>query len=171
LLSFWQWSGSDLLGIRPQLAEYIVARALGLGDGLCSGWASHDLQTSAGVKIEVKSSAYLQGWAQKTYTKPVFSIKSARNWNPAAGEMGKDAKRQADLYVFALLVHQDQATLDPLDVTQWVFFVLPTSILNDNMANQKTLSLAGLRRLQPKKCCYSELPSVVQGFSFPPTSV
>ena len=53
LLSFWQWSGSDLLGIRAQLAEYIVACGLGLGDDMCSGWGSHDLQTPAGLKIEV----------------------------------------------------------------------------------------------------------------------
>jgi hypothetical protein len=132
---------------------------------MCSGWGSHDLQTSTGLKIEVKSSAYLQGWAQKSHTKPVFSIKGARNWDPAAGEMGTDAKRQADLYVFALLVHQDQATLDPLDVTQWVFFVLPTFVLNDKAANQKTLSLVGLRKLNPTKCSYSELKSVVQSFA------
>ena len=81
--------------------------------------------------------------------------------------MAKDAMRQADIYVFALLVHQDQATLDPLDVTQWIFYVLPTAILNEKAAKQKTLSLIGLRKLQPKKCSYSELNSVVQGFSLP----
>jgi hypothetical protein len=167
LLGFWQWSGSDLLGIRTQLAEYIVACALGLGDGICSGWGSHDLQTPGGLKIEVKSSAYLQGWAQKAYTRPIFSIKSARTWNPSVGEMSKERCRPADIYVFTLLFHQDQATLDPLDVDQWVFYVLPTSILNEKMAKQKTLSLAGLRKLQPKKCCYSELKSVVQSFSLP----
>ncbi len=99
LLSFWQWSGSDLLGIRAQLAEYIVARALGLGDGMCSGWGSHDLQTSTGLKIEVKSSAYLQGWAQKSHTKPLFSIKGARiGTRPAKWERMQNDRR---IYMFS----------------------------------------------------------------------
>lgn len=33
------------------------------------------------------------------------------------------------LYVFTLLAHRDEATLNPLDVAQWEFFVLPTTAL------------------------------------------
>jgi hypothetical protein len=32
-----------------------------------------------------------------------------------------DAKRQADVYVFALLAHEDRTTIDPLDLDQWKF--------------------------------------------------
>jgi hypothetical protein len=44
---------------RGRLAEYIVARALGLGVGdVRNEWDVVDLVTSTGTKIEVKSAAY-----------------------------------------------------------------------------------------------------------------
>jgi hypothetical protein len=63
LLSFWKWSCSDLVSnaTRGILAEYIVARALGLAkNGVRDEWAAYDLCTPEGIKIEVKSAAYLQ---------------------------------------------------------------------------------------------------------------
>lgn len=63
LLDFWQWSTSDLVSnvTRGRLAEYIVARALGLDtNGVRNEWAAFDLQTESGVKIEVKSAAFIQ---------------------------------------------------------------------------------------------------------------
>ena len=57
LLSFWQWSNSDLLSnvTRGVLAEYIVARALGIGESdIRDEWAAYDLCTSDCIKIEVK---------------------------------------------------------------------------------------------------------------------
>jgi len=60
VLDFWRWSASDLLGntARGRLAEYIVARAIGLGlDDVQNEWESFDLVTRSGIKIEVKSSA------------------------------------------------------------------------------------------------------------------
>jgi len=59
---YWQWSGSSLLdntecGI---VAEFLVALALGLTESPRLEWASFDLETAVGAKIEVKSAAYLQ---------------------------------------------------------------------------------------------------------------
>jgi hypothetical protein len=60
LLSFWQWSASDLVGntARGCLAEYIVATALGLTSGVRNDWEAYDLEFN-GWKIEVKSSGHL----------------------------------------------------------------------------------------------------------------
>src|SRR4026209_1311439 len=46
ILSFWQWSASDLIGntSRGCLAEYIVAMALGLTVGVRNDWEAYDLQ-------------------------------------------------------------------------------------------------------------------------------
>ena len=63
LLSFWRWSTSDLVSnvTRGRLAEFIVAKALGIStDGVGNEWDAYDLETKDGVKIEVKSAAYLQ---------------------------------------------------------------------------------------------------------------
>jgi hypothetical protein len=67
ILSYWQWSASDLLGNteRGRLAEYIVAMALDVADGVRSGWEAYDLETSSGIRVEVKASAYVQTWGQK----------------------------------------------------------------------------------------------------------
>lgn len=55
LLDFWRWSASDLVNnaLRGQLAEYIVAQALGITFKLRSEWDAYDLLTSKGTRIEV----------------------------------------------------------------------------------------------------------------------
>ena len=67
VLDYWRWSTSDLVGntARGVLAEYIVARALKIptGEEIRDGWAPFDLETPDGIKIEVKSAAYVQSWA------------------------------------------------------------------------------------------------------------
>ena len=64
LLNFWQWLASDLVdnALRGALAEYIVACDLGIADGTRPGWNAYDLITPEGIKVEVKSAAYLQSW-------------------------------------------------------------------------------------------------------------
>ena len=64
LLSFWQWSMSDLLSnaTRGILAEFIIAKALDIKTIVRDEWAAYDLITEDGIKIEVKSAAYIQSW-------------------------------------------------------------------------------------------------------------
>ncbi len=72
------------------------------------------------------------------------------------------ANGQADVYVFALLAHADKATIDPLDLDQWTFYVMPTARLNAAVGPQKTISLSALLRLEPAKGAYSDLPDLVR---------
>src|SRR4051812_9811838 len=68
LRDFWCWSTSDLLNntTRGVLAEFLVAQALGVPTtGVREPWAAYDLETEDRLKVEVKSSAYLQSWHQK----------------------------------------------------------------------------------------------------------
>ncbi len=63
LLSFWRWIASDLVSnaTRGILAEYLVARAIGSGiNDIRPEWDPYDLTTQSGIKIEVKSAAYIQ---------------------------------------------------------------------------------------------------------------
>ena len=64
LLDYWRWAESDLLNNtrRAIVAEFLVARAVGATDVPRVEWASVDVVTPEGVKIEVKSSAYVQSW-------------------------------------------------------------------------------------------------------------
>jgi hypothetical protein len=150
LLSFWRWAFSDLLNntTRGMLAEFLVARALGIRvDTARSAWVSYDLQSDSGLKIEVKSSSYVQGWHQKRYSRICFDIAPATRWNPLDGSIDRESKRQADLYVFALLDHKDKATVDPMNVDQWRFFVVPTSSLDKLHPTQLALGLKTLEAL------------------------
>ncbi len=100
VLSFWRWSVSDLLSnvTRGILAEYIVARALGIGeDDIRDEWAAFDLLTHDGTKVEVKSAAYLQSWHQNKLSNISFSTAKTRAFDPETGVMSDIAKRQADV--------------------------------------------------------------------------
>jgi hypothetical protein len=62
LADHWGWSRSDLLDNyeRGALAEFIVATAIGVStNGARENWAAWDLTTPSGLRVEVKSAAYL----------------------------------------------------------------------------------------------------------------
>jgi hypothetical protein len=164
LLSFWQWSASDLVGntARGCLAEYIVAMALGLTAGVRKDWEAYDLQCN-GWKIEVKTSAYLQSWVQRRMSPPVFSVRPARRWNPMVSRLTGELRRHADLYIFCLHHHKEKATLNPLDLTQWTFYVLPTGRLESfiRVRNAKTLSIASLLTLAPDVVPFTDLGNCI----------
>jgi len=147
---FWSWSVSDLVSnaTRGILAEYIVAKACGVDTSRPRDeWAAVDLVTPEGVSIEVKSAAYIQSWHQDSYSKISFGVRKTLKWDPETNQQGSEPERAADVYVFALLAHRDQATLDPLNLDQWEFYVLPTATLNDRKRSQHSITLLSLQRL------------------------
>ena len=160
LLSFWQWSTSDLIGntMRGCLAEYIVAMALGLTSGVRNDWGAYDLEFN-GWKIEVKASGYLQTWPQQRLSRPVFSVRPAQSWNPITGRMSSDVRRHSDLYVFCLHHHKEKATLNPRDLTQWTFYILPTRRLESSLRykDAKTVSLQSLLTLKASEVSFNDL--------------
>jgi hypothetical protein len=164
LLHFWQWLGSDLVGntFRGALAEYLVAQALGIAGSTRDEWGACDLCIPEGPKIEVKSAAYLQSWSQRAPSAISFGVRRTRAWDPDTNIMSTDVRRQADVYVFALLAHRDKQTLNPLDVTQWTFYVLPTAVLNEHMFELKRVTLQALLRLTPRQATFSELAAAVR---------
>jgi len=165
LLSFWQWSASDLLSnaTRGIVAEYLVARALDADpNGIRDEWAAYDLTTKDGTKIEVKSAAYLQSWYQGKLSRISFVVPKTRAWDPLTNLLAKQPARQADVYVFALLSHQDKQTVQPLDVSQWVFYVLPTSVLDGRTRSQHSITMATLCKLCERSVGYQDLRGAVE---------
>ncbi|MCH9834004.1 MAG: hypothetical protein K0U49_11650 [Alphaproteobacteria bacterium] len=159
VLKFWQWSSSDLLGntLRGQLAEFIVASALNLLDKPRMEWDAYDLETDKGLKIEVKSSAYLQSWHQNELSKIQFRINPTIDWY----DNNAEAKRHADIYIFCLLAHKDKETVNPIDLNQWIFYIVPTKILNEKMPQQKTIMLSSLLLLKPIQAEYHQLSEII----------
>ena len=167
LVDFWRWSMSDLVSntARGVLAEYIVAQALGLTNRLRIEWDAYDLQMPSGIRIEVKAAAYLQSWQHNKLSAINFNIRPARGWDAATNVRATEPRRQADIYVFCVLKHQDKATVDPLNLAQWDFYVLRAAVLNEQLWGQKKLSLGRLLKLKPLQVTYEELAASIEKLS------
>lgn len=167
LLSFWRWSASDLVSnaTRGKLAEYIVAHALGLVDGVRAEWDAFDLLTKDGIRIEVKSAAYLQSWYHKKLSAIKFGIRPTRHWDANTSKMANERKRQADLYVFCVLHHKEKDSLDPLDMNQWEFYIIHASTLDERFPLQKSISLAALSELCATALKYGEIAKCIEEMS------
>jgi hypothetical protein len=163
LLSFWQWSVSDLVSnaTRGVLAEYIVARALGVADGVRNEWDAFDLRTKTHVKVEVKSAAYVQSWYQRGLSRIVFTVGPRRGWDPKTNVSDDQPKWQAEVYVFALLTLQEKESVDPLKLEQWEFYVLPVSVLQNRKRSQHSITLKSLQSLCPLPVRFVELAEAI----------
>jgi hypothetical protein len=159
LLSFWQWAFSDLAtnSMRGIVAEFIVSSALGVDRNVRNPWLEYDLITKSGLKVEVKSAAYLQSWPQNRESPISFSIAKSRKWAYPPARLVGELKRHADLYVFCVLNHRRKRSLDPLNFNQWDFYVLDTKTLNKGAGDQKSLSFNKLLKLNPEKTSYDQL--------------
>jgi hypothetical protein len=167
---FWSWSVSDLVSnaTRGILAEYIVAKACGVDTSVPRDeWAPVDLVTPEGILIEVKSAAFIQSWYQEKLSAILFGVKKTLKWDPETNQQGSEPERAADVYIFALLAHRDQATLDPLNLDQWEFYVLPTATLNDRKRSQHSITLPSLKKLNAGPHDFGGLRDAVLQASFP----
>ncbi|WCL80886.1 hypothetical protein PPO43_12995 [Saprospira sp. CCB-QB6] len=161
LVDFWKWNQSNLIENRTRgiLAEFIVKMALDINSATRLEWDAYDFETQTEkgkVKIEVKSAAYIQAWAQKKLSSIRFGIAPTKGLLQD-GNYSETYKRQADIYIFCLLDHKDQATINPLDMDQWCFYLAPTSLLDKELGHQKSLGLTRLKKLGLKAIKYSDL--------------
>ena len=163
LLAFWAWYSSDLASntMRGVLAEYLVARDLGVAHVARREWDAVDLVTTQGVKVEVKSAAYAQSWHQDNWSRISFRVAPTLPWDSATNKYGTERKRQADAYVFAVLHHQDKKTLEPLNVEQWEFYILPTAVLDREIGAQGSISLSRLQQLGPVRARFGEVSAAL----------
>ena len=154
LMQFWQWSASDLLSnaTRGRFAEFIVASAmeLDLTGELRKDWGEYDLDAwdCGGIKIEVKSSSYLQSWEQNHYSTINFSIK--KHGKTSISREKNNINRPSDVYVFCLLKHKDKKTVNPLNMNQWAFYVLSTKTINTVFQEKNSISLNSLEKITQK---------------------
>lgn len=160
---FWRWAYSDVLSNRNRsiFAEYIVGVALGVAGKPRVEWDAVDLRYG-GFKIEVKSSAYCQGWFQTKPSTIRFSIRKAVFWNPETGAYEGEATRSADVYVFCVHAEKDKSKANVLDVSTWDFYVAPAELLNRQFGAAKSLSLAAVI-LVAVRCKWDALRAAVDG--------
>lgn len=172
---FWAWSMSRLIadGPRGDLAEFIVNTALGMDmTEPKRGWGECDIVYPHGgklVRIEVKCSTLLQAWERPSPPKPVFSIAKTLNCDIEdtgdgyryIGRDGSPPKRRSDIYVFCLFAEEDRSRANPMVLDQWRFYVVPTAAIDEQLGDQRKISLLGLSRIGAIECSYDEIKPTV----------
>ena len=150
--------------LRGVLAEFIIASTIDNLDKPREEWDAYDLKTKNGLKIEIKSSSYLQSWEQIKLSKIIFGIQPTSDWDYSIKKRSKEKMRQSDIYIFCVLTHKDKNSVDPLDLSQWDFYILETKVLNEKVKTQKTITLSSLLKLNPIKIKYDNLEQEIEYF-------
>lgn len=156
VVNFWAWALGDLRlnSTRGLLAQFLVAQAVGDARRGDDGWGPFDVESDSGIKIEVKSSGYLQSWYQSKLSSISFQGLITKRWDQVKGYT---ANREvvADVYVFAVHTCTEPAMYDPLNVDYWDFYVMPASTVR--RLNQQSMALSTVKRHSGSPVCWSEL--------------
>ncbi|MCI8692580.1 MAG: hypothetical protein HFH91_07545 [Lachnospiraceae bacterium] len=164
---FWRWAYSDLIDNtqRGVMAEFLVYSSLNRStprSQIRENWLPFDVTSPSGRRIEVKSAAYIQAWTpENIFAQIRFDIGKKIAWDNATATSATVAKRNCDLYVFCLFTAKTK-DISLLDLDYWDFYVLPTSVLDEKMPDQKGISLSSLLKLEPVKTDYAGLGAVIE---------
>ena len=162
VLDFWRWAYSNLRDnvVRGVFAEWLVGEALGCTTAMRSAWDDYDLLTAEGIRVEVKSAAYLQSWASERPSPIRFSGHARQSSYPTGDPSDLAPDCRADVYVFALLTTKEPVPYAELDMEQWEFWVLGVDALRANGA--KSIGLSKLAGLAGAPLKYGDLKKAVR---------
>lgn len=125
-----------------------------------TNWLPYDVTSPAGRRIEVKSAAYIQSWnPEGIFSQIKFDIRRKNAWDGAA--YSSEPKRNCDLYVFCVFTALTR-DIPVLNLDYWDFYVLPTSVLNEKVPEQKSIALSSLLKLGPAKTDYAGLAETIE---------
>lgn len=162
VIDFWRFQFSNIWDIQDQIAEFIVAHALGQDmPHNKNGWTLWDI-TYRGKRIEVKETAYYHSWRVdgSISAQRIFAIGKAYS---RYKDTTSDFQRQNDVYVFCLNTGETREESNPLVLDHWRFWVMPTEIINRVCGNNKSITLRRLQKLTGLKngISYNELRASV----------
>ena len=163
MLDFWKYQYSNIYDMQEYIAEFIVGKALEIDEPMNrDGWTLWDIDYQ-GKRIEVKQTSYYHTWQEKIANGKI-SQQRTFSITPAFTRY-KDSttsyERQNDIYVFCLNIGTNEEESYPLDMANWEFYVVPTSVINENCTpSQKSISLGKVRKLAPLTK-YEELKNVI----------
>lgn len=110
--------------------------------------------------IKVKASAACQRWFQSKPSRISSSITKARFWDETTAKYEGEATRSAHCYVFCCHPEQDRAKANVLDVQSWDFYVVPVGTINGTLGQQRSVSLATVKK-HAKHCKFESLKETV----------
>ena len=123
-------------------------------------WTLYDIEYK-NKRIEVKETAYYHSFNKKgeLSKRRVFGITKA-NSNYEDSEKENRFERQNDIYVFCLLTGENKDDAWPLEVSHWEFYVVPTTVINKECGNQKTVSLSRVQSFA-RAISYNQLKEAI----------
>lgn len=160
---FWRFQYSNIYSLHGEIAEFIVARALGITEAQNSEyWTLWDISYGE-IKIEVKATAYFHLWNKdgKISKQRTFSIAKANGSYDSEIAGNSEFKRQNDIYVFCLVNGETMESSNPLDLDNWEFYVVPTHFLNEHCGDNKKITLGRIRRFGFECIKYNELKAQI----------
>ena len=171
VLDFWSWAYSDLIRNvnRGAFAEFIVLEAMNNQSGITPprtnfrvSMDAYDLLSPDGIRVEVKSSAYIQAWESEHPTRISFRIAPAKSLD-SSGNYSADSQycRHSDVYVFCVWTAMSREQ-NILDLSLWDFYVIATKTLDQKVPNLKTITFQSLLSLHPRKVDYFGLYEAIR---------
>ena len=149
VLDFWRFEFSNLNDNHGYVAEFLVAKALGKETpDNCVGWTPHDI-TYNELRIEVKATAYYQPWKEDG------RICFNRRFNISQ-------KNKNDIYVFSVLLGENEAEANPMKLENWDFYIIPTKTILELCGLHKSMSLSNIKNIT-KRVRYDEIKQTIDG--------
>lgn len=157
---FWRFALPDVTtnNVRGWLAEYLVWRAIGVERPVRIEWDAFDVLWGDS-RIEVKSSALVQRWAQRQPSTLAFSGLRGKLLDPVTNIYAVESTYNADIYVLAVnLTGREQ--FNQLDIANWRFAVLSRVAIE--ATGQSTLTWVRAQHLATAVVGYDELAAAIQ---------
>ncbi len=158
MLDFWQFQFSNIYTLQDSIAEYIVGKALGLTKAQNTDyWTLFDIPYR-NKRIEVKETSYYHPWNEggKVSMQRTFGITKANSSYENNNEENR-FERQNDIYVFCLNTGDTKDASYPLNLNNWEFYIVPTSVINKHCENNKTIGLGRIRSLGYQAIQYDKI--------------
>lgn len=162
-IDFWRFHYSNIYDIQGRIAEFIVAKALGIHASQNDQyWTLWDL-TYRGLRIEVKETSYYHSFNQegKVSQQRSFGITKANGSYDPQISGNTDFCRQNDVYVFCLNTGYTKEDSYPLNLNNWEFYIVPTSVINEKCGDNKTISLNRIKSLGYSATPYDKIRSTI----------
>lgn len=171
VLDYWSWAYSDLIRNvnRGAFAEFIVREAMNFQSentpprtNFRISMDAYDLLGPDDIRIEVKSSAYIQALEDDHLARISFRIAPAKALD-ANGNYSDNSvyARHSDVYVFCVWTAKS-CEQDILDLSLWDFYVISTKLLDEKVPGQKTITFHSLLSLNPIKTDFWNLYSSIR---------
>lgn len=159
MLDFWMFQFSNIYDKQGEIAEYIVAKALGQSNAYNKDyWTLYDISYRK-RRIEVKESSYYHAWQTDEEPKSmqrVFGITKANSNHEKPNEENR-YERQNDVYVFCLNTGFTKEEAFPLNLNNWKFYIVPTSFINEKCGDNKSISLSKIKKFGFTSKSYDEI--------------